>query len=99
MERSAIKGKMKINPLVTVFMLFWAGLAAASAAMAQDAGQGNNSPSVFIEACKADIAGLCKDVQPGGGRVLQCLQQNSSSLSAGCQAKMPSSGLSAMPAK
>ncbi len=48
-------------------------------------------PPAFFEACKDDISSLCKNVQPGEGRMKQCLNQNSGSLSAGCKAAIPSS--------
>lgn len=38
------------------------------------------------EACKGDAAQYCKDVQPGGGRVANCLKANSAQLSAACKA-------------
>jgi Golgi apparatus protein 1 len=34
--------------------------------------------------CADDVAKLCKDVQPGEGRVLQCLKSNQSAVSAKC---------------
>ncbi|MEW5421996.1 cysteine rich repeat-containing protein [Amorphus sp. 3PC139-8] len=40
------------------------------------------------QACKADIQSLCSGVQPGGGRVGQCLQQNADKLSSGCKTKL-----------
>ena len=39
-------------------------------------------------ACRADAAKLCKDVKPGGGRVLQCLKQHESELSAPCRERL-----------
>lgn len=38
--------------------------------------------------CAGDIATFCKDVQPGGGRILQCLQANQTSLSPACQVRI-----------
>ena len=35
--------------------------------------------------CKDDIAKFCQGVQPGEGRIIKCLQQNESQLSAGCK--------------
>ncbi len=37
------------------------------------------------EACKGDVEKFCKDVQPGGGRIMQCLKQHSSELSPICK--------------
>lgn len=42
------------------------------------------------EACADDVQKLCKDVQPGGGRVLKCLKDNSKSLSPECRGKLMS---------
>jgi hypothetical protein len=40
------------------------------------------------QACQRDMATLCHDVSPGGGRMLQCLQQHQGDLSAACQAAL-----------
>jgi len=37
--------------------------------------------------CKSDIEKLCKDVQPGEGRVMKCLNDHEAELSAECQAR------------
>jgi hypothetical protein len=37
------------------------------------------------EACKADITALCQGVQPGGGRIKECLKANRDKLSDGCK--------------
>lgn len=42
----------------------------------------------FKEACKDDAHKLCKGVQPGGGRILQCLNQHESELSPACKEQM-----------
>lgn len=39
-------------------------------------------------ACEADVRRLCGGIQPGGGKLLQCLQQNASSVSQTCTAKL-----------
>lgn len=36
-------------------------------------------------ACGADIRTLCAGVQPGGGRIVQCIASNAASLSPGCK--------------
>jgi hypothetical protein len=38
------------------------------------------------QACAADIANFCKDVQPGGGKLRECLHYNRDHLSPGCLA-------------
>jgi hypothetical protein len=42
----------------------------------------------FADACKADAQKNCKDVKPGGGRVLQCLKKNEATLSPECKEAM-----------
>jgi hypothetical protein len=39
-------------------------------------------------ACKADAQKLCADVQPGEGRVLECLKTHQADLSPGCATNM-----------
>lgn len=36
-------------------------------------------------ACAGDVQAFCNDVQPGQGRILQCLKQNIELLSQGCK--------------
>jgi malate/lactate dehydrogenase len=40
------------------------------------------------QACSADIATFCKDVQSGGGRIVKCLNEHSSKLSPACKTYM-----------
>lgn len=43
------------------------------------------APGAFAApSCKADVAKFCPQVQPGGGRIGQCLKQNEAQLSAPC---------------
>jgi hypothetical protein len=39
----------------------------------------------LAEACRADVGKLCKDVQPGEGRVHKCLRDNNEKLSQACK--------------
>ncbi|MBF0558295.1 MAG: cysteine rich repeat-containing protein [Nitrospirae bacterium] len=41
------------------------------------------------KACHDDAAKFCKDVKPGGGRIVQCLKQHSSDLSIPCKEALP----------
>ena len=40
------------------------------------------------DACKVDTERLCKDVSPGGGRIIACLKSHESELSPACKEKM-----------
>lgn len=40
------------------------------------------------QACSADIAQFCKDVQPGGGRIIKCLRGHDKELSSSCSSKL-----------
>jgi len=39
-------------------------------------------------ACDADVAKLCKDVPPGGGRIVQCLHEHEKDVSPACKQEM-----------
>jgi Golgi apparatus protein 1 len=66
--------------LVTVAAVYAASLfAAADVAAQQQPGR---------DACRADVERLCKDVQPGGSRIAQCLKDNEASVSAECKEHM-----------
>jgi len=40
-------------------------------------------------ACRADIKTHCRDVQPGGGRAIACLQAHEAELTPDCRAELP----------
>ena len=68
---------------------FWAPMvvilfAAATAAYSQAPTDAQRS--AIRAQCRADYQAHCASVPPGGKASLQCLQQNMSSLSSGCQA-------------
>jgi hypothetical protein len=51
----------------------------AAPALAQGKGQG------MTGACKADVETFCKGIEPGGGRIMECLKQNEAKVSQGCK--------------
>jgi hypothetical protein len=44
-----------------------------------------NARQAIRQACAGDAANFCKDVQPGGGRILKCLKDHQSEISQGCK--------------
>jgi hypothetical protein len=40
------------------------------------------------QACSGDIAQFCKDIQPGGGRIIKCLRGHDKELSSSCSLKL-----------
>ena len=42
----------------------------------------------FVQACKADEEKLCSDIKPGRGRIVRCLKQHESELSAECKERV-----------
>lgn len=59
--------------------------AMAGPATAQSAQPNPQMMQTVQKACGADIRKLCPDVQPGGGRILQCMKAKESELSGGCK--------------
>jgi len=68
---------MRLPPQLLVALGLLVG---ASAAFAADAPSG---------ACRDDAKKFCASVQPGGGRLMACLQDKQSGLSPACQAALP----------
>jgi Cysteine rich repeat len=71
-----------------------AGLAAFAAiapsvAGAQVSTQMRSEAMALMQICRADYDRLCSGVQPGGGRILACLQNHLNQLSTACAQSMP----------
>jgi hypothetical protein len=66
-----------------------AALPLASSAQAQVSPQLRGEAIALMQVCRGDYDRLCAGVQPGGGRVLACLQNHASQLSAACGQAMP----------
>lgn len=43
----------------------------------------------LAKVCMTDFEQLCRDVRPGGGRILGCLSANAGKLSPGCRSALP----------
>ncbi len=61
--------------------------AVATSAWAQPQGAPPNAENIR-RACGADIQRLCSGIQPGGGRLMQCMRSHQSELSSACQAAL-----------
>lgn len=57
-------------------IVFTACLSIGSAALAQTAEERAE--------CKADVERLCKGIEPGGGRIVECLAKQKDKISVGC---------------
>lgn len=59
-----------------------------------DGGQrsGGRGGGALRGACRADIEQLCASVQPGGGRIAQCLREHQDRVSAGCKSAISEAG-------
>jgi hypothetical protein len=69
--------KWRISLFALTVMLFYLGLWMGTAVSADES-----------RPCAADVARFCKDVQPGGGRIVQCLKQHENELSPACKQQM-----------
>lgn len=63
-------------------------LTGATPALAQQQGQGGAVARELRSACQADTKKHCDGIQPGGGRLLQCLKGKQAELSQPCQAAL-----------
>ena len=82
MNRSILAPAARISFAVIVAAAVW-GPGAAQA-------QQNAAARQAMEACRGDYQTLCPTVQPGGGRILICLQQHADKVSAPCKQALAS---------
>ncbi len=61
----------------------------ARSAQAQVSPQMRGEAMTLMQICRGDYDRLCAGVQPGGGRVLACLQNHANQLSTACGQAMP----------
>ncbi|MFG1348808.1 cysteine rich repeat-containing protein [Xanthobacter autotrophicus] len=79
MSRAALATMLAV-PLVA----FGLSLGLASGARAQTAEQ----LTALRTACEADVKKLCAGIQPGGGRLVQCLKEHKDEVTPPCQASL-----------
>jgi hypothetical protein len=47
--------------------------------------EGREKEQEFVRSCKSDETKFCKDVKPGGGRIIHCLKGHQAELSPACK--------------
>lgn len=52
--------------------------------------QGKEKVRDKMQSCKEDAQKFCKGIQPGGGRIIECLKSHQNELSPACQTTIPS---------
>ena len=63
-------------------------LSLALACLTLVAGPACAQPGLARAVCKDDVAKLCADIQPGAGRLMQCLRAHGDQVSEGCRTAM-----------
>lgn len=71
----------------TFYLLLCAALFAVPVSANEGPDHAQKGGDAKFAACKADIEKLCKDIEPGEGRIMDCLKAHDSELSEGCKAK------------
>ena len=62
---------------------------ACQAELAKHRKQAAEKREEIHQACKGDAEKLCKNVEPGKGRIMRCLQEHEKELSEDCRENMP----------
>ena len=75
---------LRASLLALPLLALCAGQASAQTAATLTADQAQ----ALRTACSADVKKLCGDVQPGGGRVVQCMQTKKDQATPPCQAAL-----------
>lgn len=69
-------------------LLALCGAPFAPASQAQSPTGDRAAAQAAARACRADVARVCKGIQPGQGRVLACLREHREALSEACRAQI-----------
>jgi len=73
--------------LTSIVLLFaWVAIAGSVLLLAQPVHA--REVNAMANACRSDYRALCPTVQPGGGKVAECLQQHAAELSSQCKAQL-----------
>ena len=75
----------KMILLLTLCAAFAAPSAIADEPPAAPSLSPSPSPNAVRVACEADVPKVCPGVQPGGGRIIQCLVQHQNEVSEACK--------------
>lgn len=70
-----------IAPLSAAFAVVFASLSGPAFAQSLSPSQ----TAALRAACEADVRSICSGVQPGGGRLIQCLKANPDKVSPPCK--------------
>jgi hypothetical protein len=54
------------------------------------ASQESKAQAGALAACKADAARICPGIEPGGGKIIQCLKQHKDDVTIGCAKELKS---------
>lgn len=82
------KSSPRIRTLVAALVAMAASAPSIADAQTISTEMRNEALSLML-VCHGDYYKLCSDVQPGGGRVLSCLQSHGNQLTAACAGAMP----------
>ena len=87
---SKTRSKIRQTGIVTATIAALAVTVAGSIdAQTQASAEMQSQRRALAQVCRGDYARFCSTVQPGGGRVLACLQQHLGELSAECRGVIP----------